>query len=121
MANVSRFPRRGEVFTGAEVMQLPLRDSPSLCVPVKWDADVEHDEAPIQDAHLTQDELLSVPGFSESRWRFLFETDEWIPVFDFVGTADEALAFVDVSKEWDDTYQQHRWWVTPKGFPREYQ
>lgn len=115
-----RFPRRGEVFTAREVLGLPLRDSPSWGITVAHDPEVEYDDPPMQDAHVTWEELLSVPGFAETQWRFVKETDEWIPVFEFVGTAEEALAFCDVSKQWSDIWRRYEWWVTPKGFPREY-
>ena len=115
----NRFPRRGEVFTGAEIYKLPLRDSPYLSVPVAHDPEVSFDDAPIQDAHVTFDEMLAVPGFAESQWRFIRETDEWIPVFDFIGTAEEALAFCDVTKVWRSTWDRYEWWIVPKGHPRD--
>ena len=115
-----RFPQRGEIFTAEEVFALPLRDCPCLCIAVSCDPEVEYDDPPIQYSHLTVEQLLSVLGFAESKWRFIKETSEWIPVFEFVGTAEEAALLVDISKEWDDVFKRYSWWVTPKGFPREY-
>lgn len=116
-----RFPEHGDIFTAREVFELPLRDSPSFGITVAHDPDVGYDDPPIQDSHTTVTDLLSVPGFAESKWRFIKETHEWIPMFDFVGTAEEALAFVDVHKVWNSTFECYEWWVLPKGHPRDYQ
>ena len=117
-----RWPKRGEVLTAVQVeSDLALRDMPFYNIPIKRDPEVEYAWAPVQTAHLTVDELLAVPGFADSKWRFDRETDEWIPLFDFVGTAEEALAFVDVHKVWNTTFGRYEWWVLPKGHPRDYQ
>ncbi len=74
-----KYPVRGQVFTLREVMiDLPLDDSPCLQVEKNektWE--VEY----VQTAHLTPEEFISQPGWSETKWRFIRTTNEWTPIF----------------------------------------
>jgi len=109
------YPQRNVQYTYAEIENhLYLRDSPCLWFSYKGIG------CPIQTAHVGFGELLNVPGMAESVWRFKEETDEWIPVFHFVGSEEDILKLVDIVEE-IPTYhgQKPGWWVVPKGFPRE--
>ena len=76
------FPRRGEKYTFAQIRKLPLRDQPFLCV------EYNDDWLPIQSQYATDDEISALPGFDDTKWCFIVETDEWIPVFHYCGDAD---------------------------------
>jgi hypothetical protein len=65
-------------------------------------------ELVVQNSHLTKGQLLSVPGFSGTRWRYLHTTREWIPIFKYVGV-QPITNFLDIDGDW----------ATPKGFPRK--
>jgi hypothetical protein len=109
-------PVRGEVYTLKEVLQLQLRDGPSLIIQNprgKFPA-----EGVIQNGHVTDSELLSVPGFAETRWKFSHETSEWIPIFHYTEEID-IRTFVDIEVYEDVLEERPVLWITPKGFPRE--
>lgn len=112
-----QFPRRNQSFTVEEIFKLPLRDLPCL--------GFTHNgiEGVIQESHLTEEEFLSVPGMKESKWVFIRETHEWIPVFRFDTKENQpdVATLVDLeiaSKEWSSNPEIDYWWATPKGFPR---
>ena len=106
-------PRRGDVYTAAEVEALSLRDAPFYRFVVNGNVEV------IQTSHLTVEQLLSVPGFAQTRWRYERETHEWIPLFRAVDDA-AVQACVDTEPAIDPYGDGHPWlWVTPKGFARE--
>ena len=108
------YPQRGRVYTTAELYKLELDDAPALiCI----------DRSGVQNAHLSDEELLSVPGFAALRWAYAYRTSEWIPVFYLCPGQDEALrACVDV-EPWVDSVTGQvvpgAWNVTPRGYPRE--
>lgn len=110
---MSKYPISGVVYTLRDLLQLNLRDSPSL--QIHWQGKV----GDIQDAHVTEEQLLSVPGLAETQWRFIRTTHEWIPIFHAVEVED-VLKCVDI-EPYIDKYELLRnpgWWITPKGFPR---
>ena len=105
-------PIKGQVYSLRNVIQdLELLDSPHLCFISKR----EQGEV-IQTSHLTEEELLSVPGFAETQWRYLYTTYEWIPIFRYVGRVEELPQYIDWESDIDNPGHL---WVTPKGFPRE--
>jgi hypothetical protein len=116
MPNV--YPKQYQSYTAEEIFKvLHLRDSPSLSF--------RHNgiRGCIQESHVTVDEILSVPGFKESKWIYIRETYEWIPIFKFNEKAEQppVTTFVDI-EPYDDIYQLEGgafWWATPKGFPRQ--
>jgi len=65
---------------------------------------------------VSYEDVLSIPGFAESWWEYKYETDEWIPVFHYVGTAP-ITDFIDHEPK-NSSYENAQW-CTPKGFPRE--
>lgn len=107
------YPRRGVVYTLRQILEdLDLDDFPAL------DFSSEFGRAVIQCSHVTDKQLLSVPGLAGTRWRYKYTTREWIPVF--VATDDAAVRdCVDVRNDFDELMQRQDIWVTPKGFPRE--
>lgn len=110
-------PKRYQSYTGEEIFKvLDLRDSPSLSF---WHQGIR---GCIQESHVTAEEILSVPGFKESRWIYIRETHEWIPIFNFDQKANQppVTTFIDIEL-YDDRYKMDNrdcWWATPKGFPR---
>jgi hypothetical protein len=110
---VRQYPVRGVTYTLEQIMRdLRLRDSPALMVEMNTRMSC------VQDSHLSEEELLSVPGFAQTKWRYVRETIEWIPVFHWADAAD-PLTFLDAEPSNDDPGLYH--WITPKGFPREQQ
>ena len=103
-------PRRGQIYTLREILTLlELHDSPSLGVMLDGKRGV------IQDAHLTEEQMLGVPGMADTKWRYAYTTDEWIPVFDYVGPIAQLRACLD----YEPDFNHDGLWVTPKGFPRK--
>ena len=117
-------PYRGTTYTLEQIVnELYLRDSPSLCI---------DDIGVIQDSHLTNgvEDLLTIQSstgesFSNSLWRFIRETDEWIPIFTNVNDERNLkliLDCVDVARYLDPFTGREvhgKAWITPKGFTRE--
>ena len=111
-------PKRYQSYTLEQIYkELQLRDSPSLAF--------THQDISgcIQNSHLLEEDLLSVPGMKESRWIYIRETHEWIPCFQFDTKAKQPPIDTLVDLEsYIDTYNLSKgefWWATPKGFPRE--
>jgi hypothetical protein len=103
------FPRRGQVFTLAQIALLPLRDSAHLMF-----YDDQGREQCIQNSHLTDTEHATLPGWDKTLWRFARETSEWIPLFHFQGdTAKELLPLLKTAVE----YGCHTY--SPAAKPRE--
>lgn len=105
-------PVMGKVYTYAEIMKLNLTDTPHLkfinmtTVAKEW--------VVIQQAHVTNEQLLSIPGFAETQWRYMRTTDEEIPIFVHVGgTPIEDCVDIENGKEGNQA------WVTPNGYPRD--
>lgn len=110
-------PKRNTSYTLKEIMQdLYLRDSPAL--------GFTYNDIPgcIQDAHMSVEEMLSNELLANSKWNYIRETHEWIPVFEFNTTCGQPSIFELVDMELDKSdlqwYQKNTWWATPKGFPR---
>lgn len=105
-------PRRGALYTLQQILKhLALEDSPVLGFIHK------NVLCSIATSHVTSEELLSIPGAAQSNWKYLYTTNDYIPVFDFVGADIEK--FVNIEQEYnpDGSYSKS-FWVTPKGFPR---
>lgn len=116
-------PVQGRVYTFAEVSKLDLLDSPSLCLwlsfehPTRGNVDVD---TCIQTAGVPDDGMLLVPGMSESKWRYIRTTSEWIPIFRFVGENPANLVDVQLDSDFDSPYSNDNisLWLTPKGHKR---
>jgi hypothetical protein len=99
------YPVFNTVYTFREIVSLDLPDIPFLQF-------VYNDKScVIQTSHITNEALLTIPGMSESKWKFERITREYIPLFWYAD--DNIQALVDI-KETKNAY-----WVTPKGYPRE--
>lgn len=86
-------PKRGEVYTVKQIVtELKLRDSPFLCSEITNPLG-EKVEVVIQTAWCTEEQLIPIMG--DDRYRYIRETDEWIPVFHFTGTEEEFLKSVE--------------------------
>lgn len=116
MATNQQYPKRDNIYTLREICEmLKLDDSPSLNFVCRGVDGV------IQTSHVTEEQLLTVPGFAETKWRYVRTTIEWIPIFRYV---DEKSIdqFVDLEEwrreEWEKDRPKY-WWATPKGFPRQ--
>jgi hypothetical protein len=118
MTTPAKRPLRGQKFLLSEVYNLMLRDSPHFSILLE-DADRVTRDACIQNSHLTEEEMLSVPGFKDTQWVYVRETYEWIPIFQYASSNERPITdFVDYGRstfEYVDDY----FWVTPKGFPRD--
>lgn len=110
-------PESGKVYTLAEIEELELRDSPFLQLTLVIPGSKEGylGQYPIQTSHCTAEDLLKIPGWANSRWRFVLETREYIPVF---LCRDEELvrSLVDVEVSNDDN---QGYWITPKAYSRK--
>lgn len=107
-------PRAGQVYTLRQIEQeLYLRDSACLRFTHQDVAGV------IQNSHLTSEEMLSVPGFADSQWTYVRETEEWIPVFRYAGSTP-ITDFIEIEQAIDywTGRKENDWWAVPKGFPR---
>lgn len=102
-------PVRNGQYTYSQMMAMYLDDTPHLMFQVGNVA------CTVQDSHITQEQLLTVPGFSALLWRYEYTNHEFIPIFKAVDN-EAVLQCVDIEPLSDDTESL---WVTPKGFPRE--
>lgn len=106
-------PKRGAIYSLQQVINvLALDDTPHLGFKHKERSCV------IQTSHISILDLLTIPEFAKSQWRYMFTTNEWIPVFEFQDADIEK--FVDIEQEFDfDGSLTKDFWVTPKGYPRK--
>lgn len=73
------YPERGEIYSLREIeTKLYLRDSASLCF---THCGVES----VVQGYV--DLATAPPAIADSQWKYVRETDEWIPVFRYAGTA----------------------------------
>lgn len=106
-------PQRNQIYSTREIYTaLKLDDAPFLRVNIK------DRSAPVQTDHCTTEQLLAVPGFADLRWRYLYTTREWIPIFSAVDDS-AVLACIDVTASTDEYESNPGWWVTPKTLPRQ--
>ena len=71
------YPFRQQTYTFSQICKLYLRDNPCLSF--------QHNgiRGVIQTSHVSDEQLLSVPLMADSKWVYIRETFEWIPVFRF--------------------------------------
>ena len=111
----TQYPRPGHTYTLQQIeKELYLRDSPSLGFHAPIGRSV------IQNSHMTVDDLLGVPGWSDTLWEYVRETEEWVPVFRYAGDtavlADLLHLEVDLDPYPDGPTPTY--WAVPKAFPR---
>lgn len=106
-------PQRNQVYTFEELTQLEHQDSPSLCFFTP-----DRHQTVIQNDHMTDEEMLSIPNFKDSKWTYIRTSNEWIPIYYFYHDDDHPITeFVDTVETGDDLQPR---WSTFKLFPREY-
>jgi hypothetical protein len=118
-------PTRNAVYTVAEIYKnLSLQDAPFLCV----DVDVRkyfpasqarllescNRQIPLQTTQVRKEELLALAGFADLKFKYLYTTNEWIPIFSAVDS-EEVLKYVRVALE----YQEVGLYLILKDFPHE--
>lgn len=109
-------PIRGQVYTVKEIVNdLRLRDNPCLCSEITNPVG-EKVEVVIQTSCCGDDDLIRIMG--DARYRYIKETFEWIPIFEFVGTEEEFLKTVDCAVTLDQFLKEEdpvEMTVWPKG------
>ena len=90
-------PVRGAIYTMKQIdTELALRDSPFL-----YFFDTDGEKQVIQTSHSFED-LSNFAEWSELRFTYNRETDEWIPLFSVVDEDnDKLLELLDVGKDAD--------------------
>lgn len=111
------YPKPGQRFTLAQIEHLPLDDSPGLMVRIKGQQEC------VQNSHVTEAAMFAAcPALRESMWEYEETTDEWIPIFKYVGPDEQLKDLFDWETYRDpyrDVDEKPSLWVTPKGSPRE--
>ena len=103
------YPEYDQVYTLYEMLNsLDLPDCPFLQFFYKGV------ECVIQTSHISNEELLNVPGMSESKWHYKTTTHEWIPIFLYAENNIDILELVDIKP----SKEKNEYWVTVKGYPR---
>lgn len=95
---MKQYPQRGQVYTLKEIENdLELRDSPFLRFfpqKVRLLGEKEAGIQVIQQSHTA--DLSDVPGWADTKWYYVRETEEWIPLFRAVDDAEiEALCVIE--------------------------
>ncbi len=115
MSNKLVRPTRGTVYTFEQICNLYLRDSPHL----KF---IHNNiEGVVQTSHVTEEELLRNEKFKNSKWRYIRETDEWIPIFVYSEENSQditEIADLTISQYGRQYSNNDYWWATPKDHPR---
>lgn len=116
-------PKVGHVYTLRQMLkELALPDAPYLGFAYHPPGDPEGERAThvVQTCHCTDSELLAQPGLADSKWRYVRETYEWIPVF-YYADSKPITDIVDMEAMRHPFYSHvsKHWWATPKGLPRE--
>lgn len=82
-----KHPVRGSVYTMKQIdAELILRDTPFM-----YFFDAEGEKQVIQTAHNNIEDLSDYEGWSDIRFTYIRETDEWIPLFNVVEEDNEKL------------------------------
>lgn len=112
MNNKQNLPKRGVVYTLAEITKLFLRDSP--CLQLRRE---DYTAMVIQNSSVDEREVVEkLPGAADTKWRFIRETHEWIPVFVYSDENERPYTdFVIIERDND---RENEWWVCWKGFYR---
>lgn len=75
------YPVRGCVYTLDQIVKiLDLADSPHLMFFKEGKAEN------VQTSHLTFEELLELPAWAATRWKYIRKTSEWCEIFHYEGT-----------------------------------
>src|ERR1700758_5161253 len=103
------------------IYDLELRDAPCLEF---WHKGVR---TCIQTSHFMDNQLEAAhPRLMNSFWKYKYETEEWVPVFEFHETLtfsqndlERHLSIERCLDPYVDDPRKVLWWVVPKGLPRK--
>lgn len=118
-----RYPSQRQTYTLREILkELSLRDTPWLGIPAPTHSVggvAMACEAPVQGDGWGSDEFLE--KFGDLKFTYIRETDEWIPIFRFAGTVEEAKEYFDYAVMLTDFFDDGivPWHVTFKGYPED--
>lgn len=104
-------PKRGQIYTFEEMTRLDLDDSPHLCFTHEGKSSV------IQDSCATNADMLSIPGFAQSKWKYRYTTHECIPIFQYVGE-EPITTWVTIEENLRAIDEDDQWWATFILFPQ---
>lgn len=107
-----QYPVCSKLYSFKAILQLDLDDRPKLLFVHKGEKGV------IQKAHVTDEELLSVPSFADTRWMYYKTTQERIPIFMYVGS-NPITNYVTLETPTLESYNDDKYWACPIGFYRE--
>lgn len=111
------YPRPGQIFTLGQIEKLPLDDIPAL------DIEINGNKECVQTSHVNEEKMFrNCPELKDSLWRFEETTDEWIPVFTYIGPKEDLSKLFDWEPYIDpyrDKNEKPSLWITPKGSPRQ--
>jgi hypothetical protein len=99
------FPIQNTIYTFSDIASLDLPDSPSLLFIYK------NKECIIHRSHVTDQELINIPGMKNSRWCYEKTTHEDIPIFWYSDDTIDIQTIIDIKKNNYGNYS-----ATPKGF-----
>lgn len=113
----NNLPKSGAICTFGEIIKMDLPDSP--CFEFKLDGITGW----IQYSHVSIEKLETCEGLCATKWKYLYTTREWIPVFTYADETDIRsvldIELMDREKNYTPDSDPDTWWATPKGFPRE--
>lgn len=106
------YPIENEVYSLDFILgQLKLQDIPSLHFNHEGFGTV------IQHSHCANEELLTIPGFAKTKWRYIRTTREWIPIFEYV-EEEPIEKFVTIEMD-RSPHNDNMFWVCPLGAQRK--
>lgn len=125
-ARPMHYPKRGATYTLQEIEHsLILRDSPNLMVSLGIPSLDCIRQFAVQDAHHGMADVLKVDAMANSKWEYVRETEEWIPIFRWANSNTVKPEDIIDIEEYNDKYFGGEYgeggtslWLTFKGFPR---
>lgn len=104
-------PKVNEIYTLNQICNvLELDDIP--CLEFKFGR-----YGNVQMSHVTDKEILSIPLFSETKWKYIKTTFEWIPIFKYSEENKYPISRFLLLEV--DIENPNVWWACPIGFPKE--
>lgn len=100
----SYYPKVNQNYTISQIYnELRLRDGPHLSSRITNPLG-EVVNVVVQDTVCSVNDIIN--SFADKSFKYLYETSEWIPVFEFVGTEQEFLACVETAVELDTYFEE---------------
>lgn len=119
-----KYPNQRQTYSLREILtELKLRDNPWLGIPAPTPSVGNVTmacQAPVQGEFGGGDEEF-LAKFGDLPFTYIRETDEWIPIFRYAGTVEEAKEHFDYAVMLTDFFDDGvvPWHVTFKGYPEE--